>query len=148
MNKRLTIGFIGFGEAGFNLAKGLRVAGVEEIFAYDINTHAPRLGEKIQQRARGSGTTLLDSSDDLARASDILLSTVTANEAAGAATQTSPFLESRHLYADLNSVSPALKQSIERIVKARGARFVEAAIMSPVPAHGHRVPMLLSGPDA
>ena len=148
MNNKLTIGFIGFGEAGFNLAKGLRGAGVEEIFAYDINTHTPRLGEKIQQRARESGTTLLHSSDVLARTSDLLLSTVTANEAAQAATQTAPFLESRHLYADLNSVSPALKQSIERIVKSRGARFVEAAIMSPVPPHGHRVPMLLGGPDA
>ena len=148
MNEKLTIGFIGFGEAGFNLAKGLRGAGVEEIFAYDINTHTPRLGEKIQQRARESGTTLVDSSAVLARTSDILLSTVTANEAAEAATQTAPFLESRHFYADLNSVSPALKQSIERIVTSRGARFVEAAIMSPVPAHGHRVPILLGGPDA
>jgi 3-hydroxyisobutyrate dehydrogenase-like beta-hydroxyacid dehydrogenase len=148
MNDELNVGFIGFGEAGFHLAKGLHGAGLVKLFAYDINTQTPRLGEKIQQRALESGTTLLHASGVLARPSNLLLSTVTANEAVPAATQTAPFLESRHLYADLNSVSPALKQSIERIVKSRGARFVEAAIMSPVPPHGHRVPMLLGGPDA
>jgi 3-hydroxyisobutyrate dehydrogenase-like beta-hydroxyacid dehydrogenase len=143
-----SIGFIGFGEAGFNLARGLGSAGVAGLFAYDINTHTPGLRERIQQRATESGTTLVDSSEILAGTVDILLSTVTANAAADAAEQTAPFLESRHFYADLNSVSPALKQSIESIITARGARFVEAAIMSPVAPHGHRVPMLLGGVHA
>ena len=140
-----SIGFIGFGEAGFNLARGLGGAGVTRIFAFDINTHAPGFGEKIRQRAHTSSTSLVDSSERLARAADILLSTVTANAAAEAAEQIAPFLETRHIYADLNSVSPALKQSIERTVTSRGARFVEAAIMSPVAPHGHRVPILLGG---
>ena len=139
------IGFIGFGEAGFNLARGLRSAGVDRLFAYDINSHTPRLGEKIQQRARESAIILVDSSEILANTADVLLSTVTANAAAEAAEQTAPFLATRHFYADLNSVSPALKQSIDRIITSRGARFVEAAIMSPVAPHGHRVPILLGG---
>ena len=143
-----SIGFIGFGEAGFNLARGLSGAGIARLFAYDINTHTPRLGEKIQQRARESATSLVDSSQTLAHTADLLLSTVTANAAAEAAEQTAPFLESRHFYADLNSVSPALKQSVERIITSRGARFVEAAIMSPVAPHGHRVPILLGGVHA
>jgi 3-hydroxyisobutyrate dehydrogenase-like beta-hydroxyacid dehydrogenase len=143
-----TIGFIGFGEAGFHIAKGLRGAGLVRIFAYDINAQAPRLGEKIQKRAEESGTGLLDSSASLARECDILLSTVTANAAAEAAEQTGPYLEARHLYADLNSVSPALKQSIERLITTSGARFVEGAIMLAVPPHGHRVPISLGGVHA
>jgi 3-hydroxyisobutyrate dehydrogenase-like beta-hydroxyacid dehydrogenase len=142
------VGFIGFGEAGFNIAKGLRGAGVVRIVAFDINTSTPRLGEKIQQRARESETCLLDSPERLAHASDVLLSVVTANAAAEAAQQTAPFLQPRHLYADLNSVSPALKQSIGQLVSSHSARFVEAAIMSPVPRHGHRVPILLGGAHA
>jgi 3-hydroxyisobutyrate dehydrogenase len=142
------IGFIGFGEAGFHLARGLRGAGVACLFAYDINRHTPRLGEKIEQRAQASEVDLLDSSESLASACDLLLSTVTADRAVEAAEQTAPFLAARHLYADLNSVSPATKQSIARIVTEGGARFVEAAIMLPVPPHGHRVPMLLGGADA
>jgi 3-hydroxyisobutyrate dehydrogenase-like beta-hydroxyacid dehydrogenase len=142
------IGFIGFGEAGFHLAQGLRGAGVSRISAYDIHTDTPKLGERIQSRARESETRLADSSEDLARSSDVLFSTVTASSTEQAASQTAPYLESRHFYADLNSVSPAVKQSVERIVTGRGARFVEAAVMSPIPPYAHRAPMLLGGAGA
>jgi 3-hydroxyisobutyrate dehydrogenase-like beta-hydroxyacid dehydrogenase len=78
----------------------------------------------------------------------VLLSTVTASSALEAAEQNAPHLIERHIYADLNSVSPALKRSIAQLIEARGARFVEAAIMSPVPPYGHRVPMFLGGAHA
>jgi 3-hydroxyisobutyrate dehydrogenase-like beta-hydroxyacid dehydrogenase len=136
MREELKIGFIGFGEAGFHLARGLRRAGLESISAYDINTHTPSLGERIQRRAAESEVVLVESNAELAGACEIVLSTVTANRAQEAAGQTASYLDSRHLYADLNSVSPALKQTIKNIVEARGARFVEIAIMSPVPPHG------------
>ena len=145
MNDELKIGFIGFGEAGFHIARGLRGAGVTRISAYDINTHTPGLGEKIRRRAQESEVVLSESSEKLAKAADVLLCTVTADRAAQAAEQTAPFLTPRHIYADLNSVSPALKQSIAELVESRGARFVEVAIMSPVPPHGHRAPMFLGG---
>ncbi len=142
------IGFIGFGEAGFHIARGLRGEGAEQLFAYDINTRTPRLGDRIQERAKASYVTLLESNASIAAACDILFSTVTANAAVAAAEETAPFLQARHLYADLNSVSPATKQSISRIVASSGARFVEAAVMAAVPPHGHRVPMLLGGAHA
>src|SRR5262245_52501523 len=148
MNNGMKIGFIGFGEAGFHIARGLRGAGVSGVRAYDVNARTPGLGEKIQRRAGESDAPLLESNAELAAASDILLSTVTANRSMEAAEQTAPFLSSRHIYADLNSVSPALKQSIGRMVESRGARFVEAAIMSPVPRHGAAVPMFLCGAHA
>jgi 3-hydroxyisobutyrate dehydrogenase-like beta-hydroxyacid dehydrogenase len=148
MSSKLTIGIVGFGEAGFHLARGLRGSGVSAISAYDINTHTPRLGERIRQRARESEVELLGSLAQLATASQIVFSTVTANSAIEAAEQTAPFLAARHLYADLNSVSPATKRSIAQIVRPSGARFVEAAVMGPFPPHGHRVPMLLGGPAA
>ncbi|MEK7833906.1 MAG: DUF1932 domain-containing protein [Acidobacteriota bacterium] len=148
MNDELKIGFVGFGEAAFHIARGLRDAGLKHIAAYDINTHTPGLGEKIQRRAVESGIALVESNAELAEVSDILLSTVTANRAREAAEQTAPFLDARHIFADLNSVSPALKETIGQLVEAGGARFVEIAIMSPVPPHGHRVPMFLCGVHA
>jgi 3-hydroxyisobutyrate dehydrogenase-like beta-hydroxyacid dehydrogenase len=148
MSDNPSIGFIGFGEAGYNIARGLRGAGVARIFAYDINTQTPNLGERIQQRASESETRLLDSSEALAQSSDILLSTVTADAAIAAAEQTAPYLAGRHLYADFNSVSPTLKQSIAQIVTAHGAHFIEGAILSAVKPQGHRVPILLGGSDA
>ena len=143
MNETPRIGFIGFGEAGYHLAKGLRQAGIEHIAAYDIQSTP-----QIRQRAAESQTALAASNADLAAASDIIFSTVTANQAGAAASATAPHLSPQHLYADLNSVSPGLKQSLAKIIDATGARFVEVAVMSAVPPHGHKVPMLTGGPSA
>ncbi len=145
MRSDLTVGFIGFGEAGFHLAQGLRGAGVKRIVAFDIHTNTPGRSEKIQQRADESGVNLLASNELLAENADVILSTVTANKALEAAEQNAPYLLPHHFYADLNSISPALKSSIGNLIEARGARFVEIAIMSPVPPHGHCVPMFLGG---
>jgi 3-hydroxyisobutyrate dehydrogenase-like beta-hydroxyacid dehydrogenase len=70
---------------------------------------------------------------------------VTASSALTAAGQTIPFLKPTHIYMDINSISPNLKREIDKGVRARGAGFVEAAVMAPVPPYGHRVPMLLGG---
>ena len=140
MSNTPRIGFVGFGEAGYHLAKGLRQAGIEHIAAYDIQDT-----ELIRQRASETQTALVASNAELAAASDIVFSTVTANQAGAAAAQTAPHLTARHLYADLNSVSPGLKQSIAKTIEASGARFVEVAVMSAVPPHGHKVPMLTGG---
>jgi 3-hydroxyisobutyrate dehydrogenase-like beta-hydroxyacid dehydrogenase len=148
VNHSLSVGFIGFGEAGFTIGNGLRTAGVERLVAFDINRSSPDFGPRIRERARQSQATLVDSSAELTRSCDVLLSTVTSSSALDAARQTAAFLEPRHVYADLNSVSPARKQEIARIIGATGARFVEVAVMAPVAPYGHRVPMLVGGKDA
>lgn len=150
------IGFVGFGEAGFHIAKGLRGAGLAQTFAYDIND-----GEPVRGRARETDTELVESNAALADACDVIFCAVTADQALNAAEQTAPFLGSRHFYCDVNSVSPQMKQAIGRMVSWQastaptagrrpapltgGARYVEAAMMAPVPPHLHKVPMLLGG---
>jgi 3-hydroxyisobutyrate dehydrogenase-like beta-hydroxyacid dehydrogenase len=134
------IGFVGFGEAGYHIAKGLRGAGLARTFAYDIDT-----AERVRVRARETQTELMQSNAALAEACDVILCAVTADQALKAAEQTAPFLGSRHFYCDVNSVSPQMKQAIGRTVSRGGSRFVEAAMMAPVPPHGHKVPMLLGG---
>jgi 3-hydroxyisobutyrate dehydrogenase-like beta-hydroxyacid dehydrogenase len=142
MNNELSIGFIGFGEAGSHIAKGLKSAGLSRIFAFDI---AP---EKVRHRALDAGVPLVSSNRDLTDSAEIIFSTVTCARAKEAAEQTAPFLKPHHIFADLNSVSPSLKQEIERVISSSGAAFVEAAVMSPVPPNGHRSPMLLGGEAA
>jgi 3-hydroxyisobutyrate dehydrogenase-like beta-hydroxyacid dehydrogenase len=144
----LSVAFIGFGEAGSTIARGLRSAGLDRIFAYDIKTHTPEFGPRIVERARETQTTMVESPAALAAACDILFSTVTSSSAIDAAREHAPHLTPRHIYADLNSVSPALKQEIDRVISASGARFVEAAVMAPVQPYGHTVPMLLGGAGA
>jgi len=143
-----TIGFVGFGEAAFHITKGLRREGLREFAAYDINTHTPGLGEKIRGRAEENEIRLVESNAELARECLWILSAVTSDQAAAAAQQTAPHLGETHLYADLNSVSPAVKQAIAQTIWSSGARFVEIAMMQPVPPYGHRVPILAGGPAA
>ena len=145
MNPQPAVGFIGFGEAGSSIAAGLRSAGLERVCAFDIASDTTTRGAQIRQRAEQSQTRLVGSSLELASASDVLFSTVTSSASMDAARQTAPFLEVRHTYADLNSVSPALKRAIGGVISGTGARFVEAAVMAPVLPYGHRVPMLLGG---
>ena len=142
------VGFIGFGEAGFTIGNGLRSAGLEQLLAYDIATHSADRGPLIQARAEKAGARLVTSPAELAGSCDILMSTVTSSSALDAAAQHAPFLTPRHVYADLNSVSPALKRDIDTVVTTHGAAFVEAAVMAPVSPYGHAVPMLLGGPAA
>ena len=62
---------MGFGEAGSTIAGGLRTAGVDRLFAFDIKTRTPEFGPTIERRAVESRTTLVDSPMELARSSDI-----------------------------------------------------------------------------
>ena len=143
------LGFVGFGEAAFHLAKGLREAGgVKRTVAFDIHLHTPGLGEKIQERAKETDTGLVEFLAALAAGADVIISAVTADQAADAARQTAPYLTSHHIYADLNSVSPRTKQRIGEIVTRSGARFVEIAVMGPIPPQLHKTPMLLGGAAA
>jgi 3-hydroxyisobutyrate dehydrogenase-like beta-hydroxyacid dehydrogenase len=132
----IAIGFVGFGEAGSTIARGLRSAGIERIYAYDIK---PKTSDIV---------TIVESPEALAASSEVLFSAVTSSSALDAARQNAPFLTSRHTYADINSVSPALKQDIDRVISATGASFVEVAVMAPVSPYGHKVPMLLGGAGA
>ena len=110
------IGFIGFGEAGFHIAKGLREAGAGEVVAYDLHTHTPGKGELIRRRAESAGVSLVESNAAVAARCGVLLSTVTADQACIAAERMAPHLRADHLYADLNSVSPDAKQRVARTV--------------------------------
>jgi 3-hydroxyisobutyrate dehydrogenase-like beta-hydroxyacid dehydrogenase len=135
----MRIGFVGFGEAAYHIAKGLG----QSVVAFDIN-----VTDKMRERASEAGTRLVESNRELAQSCDIMLSAVTADQALNAAEQNAPHLTAAHLYADLNSVSPGVKQSIARVIEASGARFAEIAMMAPVPPYGHKVPMLAGGAGA
>jgi 3-hydroxyisobutyrate dehydrogenase-like beta-hydroxyacid dehydrogenase len=148
LEETLTIGFLGLGEAGFHISRGLINAGVPRIVAFDIHQDTPGRGEKIRERADTAGVLLVASNAELLQSSEVILSTVTADQALHAATQSALHLKPAHTYADLNSVSPNTKKSIAEVIQSAGAKFVEIAIMAPVPPYGHKVPMLAGGAAA
>jgi 3-hydroxyisobutyrate dehydrogenase len=144
---QMSIGLIGFGEAGYHIARGLRGAGAPPLIAFDIKAPGGAGDERVRARAAETATRLVDSPRALAREAAVILSVVTAASASDAATSVAASLTADHLYVDLNSVSPATKRQIAAAIGTAG-RFIEGSIMAPVPGHDHRVPILLNGPCA
>jgi 3-hydroxyisobutyrate dehydrogenase-like beta-hydroxyacid dehydrogenase len=74
-----------------------------------------------------------------------VLSANAAAAALAAAREARPALGPDTLYADLNTASPALKRELAALL---GERFVDVALLGPVPAKGIATPALAAGPAA
>ena len=140
-----TLGLLGFGEAGFHFARGLRGAGAPPLVAFDIKAPHGIEDDRIRTRAAETDTRLVESPRALAEHAQVILSVVTAASAHDAAHSLAADLTADHLYVDLNSVSPATKRQIAAAIGSGAGRFVEGAIMAPVASGDHRVPILLNG---
>lgn len=140
------IGIVGFGEAGAAVAAGL-VADGAEVHAFDVRLTS-EIGDALRQQAVRAGVGLVDDVAGLAGRCDTILSLVTASAAVPVARSLAPYVDDRHLVVDANSTSPALVQEVAACLGGTGASVCDVAIMAAVPPHGHRVPMLASGPGA
>jgi len=146
--RKMKIAFIGFGVAGYGLAKGLKGAGIREIYFSDNQWETPSFGEILRKRAAEIDAVYLDSIQKLAERSDTLISCVTGAVALTVAEQSAPWLDGSKLYIDVNTTSPMLKENIAAVIESSGAAFVDAAMMGAIPTFLHRVPILASGSGA
>jgi 3-hydroxyisobutyrate dehydrogenase-like beta-hydroxyacid dehydrogenase len=76
----------------------------------------------------------------------LVLSVNSATVAVAAARQAAPHLAPGALYADLNTSGPGDKRAVASVVARTPARFVDVAVLAPVPRAGLRTPLLLAGP--
>lgn len=137
------VGLIGFSEVGQAFAAGLSAAGAT-VRASDLRADDPELIASADRL----GVTLTGHAAEAGRDADIVISAVTAGAALPVAAAAAGWLRPGQVYLDVNSNGPVDKQACAAAIAPSGAAFVEAAIMSPVAPHGHRVPMLLAGPEA
>ena len=128
----LVVGMLGLGEAGGAIRDDLRAAGVT-VRGYDpLPETAPDV----------------DAPASVAEGADVVLSLTTAAHAMEAARSVLDALAPGQVYADGNTSSAALKRELADLIAPTGARFVDVALMAPVPGRGGRTPMLVSGPGA
>ena len=139
------MGFIGFGEAPRYIAGGLSKERAR-LLAYDVQAgdDTPR-ARTLRRRAEETGVTLVKSLEELLSAADVVLNFTSADAAAPIAHLAAPLLKERKTYLDMNSTSPGTKQALADIFSDSAGDFVEAAVMSSVPAGGARVPISLCG---
>jgi len=143
-----TLGFIGFGEAAYHIAKGLAETSKQHVAAFDVMAAKEPEGAKIRLRAQETGVALVDSLQQLIDVSNIILCATSAKYALSIAKEASEFLNVQKIYADLNSASPMVKRQIAQIIDRTGATFSDSAVMEIVPPHKHRVPIAASGSGA
>lgn len=144
----MKLGFIGFGGAGYGLAKGLRESGIGDIHFYDAMQGTSPFREVIQRHAEETGARMAESMELLLSRVEVVISCVTGAMAVSVAREASPHLTERHRYADVNTAAPGVKEDVAALVEKTGAAFVDAAMLGAIPAFLHRVPILASGRGA
>jgi 3-hydroxyisobutyrate dehydrogenase-like beta-hydroxyacid dehydrogenase len=142
----MEIALIGYGEVGTILAEDLREAG-HAVAAFDLKLDGPE-GAAMRVHADRYGVRLAPSHRDAAGGAELVVSAVTARQAVAAASSCAPALTKASFFLDLNSASPGAKRRAAEIIDGAGGRYVEGAVMTAVPPHRIRVPLLLGGAHA
>ncbi len=141
------IAFIGFGEAGAILGEELARRGCS-VRAYDIllddAADAARMRHRIELAGADSAPTLAAA----LRGAKLVIPAVTATSASQVARDCTALLAPGQVYMDINSVAPGNKRESAQHIEERGAHYLDAAVMAPVPPKRLAVPMLLGGGKA
>jgi 3-hydroxyisobutyrate dehydrogenase-like beta-hydroxyacid dehydrogenase len=140
------VSFIGFGEAGQAIARGLRQEGVERIAAWDI-LFPQAGGAPLKTAGETIGVRIAASAADAVKEADIVIAAVTAASSVEAARSAAPHFSGTPYYLDINSVSPGKKRDTAALL-GDSARYVDVAIIAPILPKLHKTAMLIAGPHA
>ena len=142
----MNVALIGYGEVGRILGEDLRAAG-QTVTAFDLKLASDE-GEALRAHARACGVTLTGSHAEAVRSAELVISAVTASETIAASKACALALPTGSFFLDFNSASPGTKMAAAGVVARGAGRYVEGAVMTAVPPHRLKVPLLLGGPDA
>ncbi len=142
------VALIGYGEVGGILGRALRP--LASLCAYDRLFDDPAHRDAMRKRASENGVAPAASAAAAARDADVIVCAVTADETHAAAQSVAyrTAIRPGAFYVDVNSASPRTKRACAELIDAAGGRYVEMAVMTSVPPHGIRTPMLSGGPHA
>jgi 3-hydroxyisobutyrate dehydrogenase-like beta-hydroxyacid dehydrogenase len=142
------IAFIGFGEAGQTIGRGLLGEAKPAIRAYDILFDDPADRGALKRAAEALGVGVARDHVDAVRGADLVFLAVTCASSLEAAQSCLPGLSKGQFFLDVNSVSPKRKIETAALVAPSGAAYVDVAVMAPVAPYLHKVPCLIGGPGA
>src|SRR5439155_16597768 len=123
--KQIRLGLAGFGEVGSTLGRGLRQQGLETILSYDKYAFDGPFAALIQRRARDADVELVASAPALADRVDVIIGVTPGYASTEIAEMLRPGLEPRHLYIDIASATPKVKQAAGAILKSTGAAIAD-----------------------
>jgi len=145
---KIKLGFLGFGEAAYEMSLGFTKEGLKNIVAYDKDQNSLDKGKLIKERIYNANVQLVSNVKELANNSNLIISAVTCANAILAAESIGKYLSDKHIFVDINATSPNTKKKVGQIIQKSKAGFVDVAAMNPIPKYRHKVPMLISGNGA
>jgi 3-hydroxyisobutyrate dehydrogenase-like beta-hydroxyacid dehydrogenase len=132
----MKVAVLGLGEAGSLLAADLVLCG-DDVAGYD-----PATTLSIE------GVTRHESAASAVTGCGLVLAVTHATHAANLLDAVLEDLSTGAIYADLSTGSPGLKERLAAVTASRSSRFVDVALMAPVPGRGLGVPALAAGEGA
>lgn len=143
------VGFLGFGEAASHIAAGFRDQGLNGMIAFDVTLKTE--GERrriLEERLAATGVVSAASLKELTEKAQIIFLIVPPKFAKDAAMEALPFMTEKHLFCDLTTNRPAVKEELGQTFAQRGVLYVDAAVMGAVPLYRHKTPTLVCGNGA
>lgn len=132
----MIIAMLGLGEAGSTLARDLITAGA-----------AVRSWDPLP-KAIPDGVIFTHNNREAVEGSDVVISVNWASVSVEVAQEVADSLQSHQIYVDINTASPQKKGQVAQAIEAAGIRFVDAALMGPVPIKGIGTAVYASGTGA
>lgn len=142
---RYRIGFIGFGEAAYNIAEGLWGEGFKPVAAYDVLLTDDTLCADIKRKAHSINVDLKESLQELCKCSDFLFSLTSPSVCREVAIAAAEYLSCDQVFCDLNSANPKDMQEAAAVYAEKNIPFVDVAVLGAVPTQKHKSKMLFSG---
>ncbi len=141
----MKLGFIGFGEVGFELSRGLKLEGLAEITAFDPMAMDEKYGPLVFARAAEAGVSLLSTPRAVVQNAEIIIAAIPGSKAFQVALEIAPLLGPGQIYADLSTSTATSKKKMSEVIDAQGSSFVDGALMGGLSMQHHKVPTLVSG---
>ena len=118
----MKFGFIGFGEVSYTLSK------IMLSYGFDVLTSTEGRSKKTRELVKSLNLTVLDSFEEVARQSDILISANSPQSALAIALKYGSLTEG--IFLDFNNISPNTAKQIENYIGDE--HFIDSAIMGRV----------------
>lgn len=144
----MNIGYIGYGEAAYNISLGLGMAGISGQRAYDTLARHEVMGPQVVSRAGEAGVALEGSGAAVAKFADLVFVAVPSSFALEVALELKPHLRPGQLYVDVSASTPSTKEAIWDAIRLTGVLFADAAMLGSLPKDKHQVPITASGNGA
>ncbi|QQK81719.1 NAD(P)-dependent oxidoreductase [Salicibibacter cibi] len=141
----MKVGFIGFGEAGFELASGLDSESIDNLVAYDAFCDDPKFGAKVKNRADKANVHLVNRPENVVEKANTIFVAVPTQFALEVCKEIKERINEDILYVDVSASNPDIKKEIDELVTCANGKFVDAAMLGPLTVHQHKVPMVASG---